>query len=50
VATPRLAADLGAFLGEATGATSRVEVHSHEEYPFHLAGDYQHKPVYHPVS
>ncbi|MDH3725067.1 MAG: hypothetical protein OER93_04890 [Thermoleophilia bacterium] len=49
VATPRLAADLGAFLGEATGATSRVKVHAHAEYPFHLAGDYQHKPTYHPV-
>jgi phenylacetate-coenzyme A ligase PaaK-like adenylate-forming protein len=50
VATPRLAADLGAFLGEATGRTSRVALHSHADYPYHLAGDFQHKPTYHALA
>ena len=47
IATPRLASGLNAFLSDMTRTTSRVVVHAHDAYPFHLAGDYQHKPTYH---
>lgn len=46
VPTPRLAADLGTFLADVTGCPWHVEVHAHDSYPFHLPGDFQHKPVY----
>jgi hypothetical protein len=29
-----------------TGRPAHVFLHHHREYPFHLAGDYQHKPRY----
>lgn len=47
IATPQLAADLGAFLADVTGTTCRVAVHARDDYPFHLPGDHQHKPAYH---
>lgn len=50
IATPGLAADLGAFLDDVTGAACEVEIHAHDDYPFHLAGDYQHKPTYQAAS
>lgn len=50
IATPRLAADLGAFLGEVTRTSCRIAVHAHDDYPFHLSGDYQHKPTYQAAS
>lgn len=46
IATPRLAADLGAFLGDVAGTAVRVVVHPYDAYPFHQPGDYQHKPAY----
>jgi phenylacetate-CoA ligase len=50
IATPGLAADLSAFLTEAAGMPTTVELHSYRDYPYHLAGDFQRKPVYHAVS
>lgn len=49
-ATPRLAAGLAAFLSDVTGTSCRVAVHTHHDYPFHLAGDFQHKPAYHAMA
>ncbi|CAN5922379.1 hypothetical protein BH23ACT10_BH23ACT10_11460 [soil metagenome] len=46
IATPRLAADFGAFLDDVTGTTCGVAVHLHDDYPFHQPGDLQHKPTY----
>jgi phenylacetate-CoA ligase len=47
VATPNLEADWVQFLHELTGADCTVAIHEHDRYPFHAAGDFQHKPVYH---
>jgi phenylacetate-CoA ligase len=44
--TPRLAADLGAYLSTVVGVTSRVSVHQFRDYPYHLPGDFQHKTLY----
>ncbi len=33
-------------LTESTGAHFTVSVHAYDRYPFHEAGDFQHKPVY----
>lgn len=43
---PGLASDIERFLEGATGRPARTFLHHHREYPFHLAGDYQHKPRY----
>ncbi|MEW6582327.1 MAG: hypothetical protein AB1416_06165, partial [Actinomycetota bacterium] len=43
---PGLTADLERFLEAASGAVGHVFLHHHREYPFHLPGDYQHKPRY----
>jgi hypothetical protein len=43
---PGLAADLERFLEVSSGRPGQVFLHHHREYPFHLAGDYQHKPRY----
>ena len=43
---PGLTVDLERFLEAASGAVGHVFLHHHREYPFHLAGDYQHKPRY----
>lgn len=50
VPTPRLDADLRSFLREVTGADGEVRLHAHDSYPYHAAGDFQHKPVYHGVK
>jgi hypothetical protein len=47
---PGLTADLERFLEAASGAVGHVFLHHHREYPFHLAGDYQHKPRYAPTT
>jgi phenylacetate-CoA ligase len=46
VARPGLAADLERFVQAAAGSAGTVTLHNHREYPFHLAGDFQHKPRY----
>lgn len=46
VATPNLATDVAAQLATLIGVTSTVTIHPHADYPFHLAGDFQHKPRY----
>jgi phenylacetate-coenzyme A ligase PaaK-like adenylate-forming protein len=43
---PGLVGDLEQFLHVVTGRPAHVFLHHHREYPFHLAGDYQHKPRY----
>lgn len=43
---PGLTADLQRFLEVATGRPGEVLLHHYREYPFHLAGDFQHKPRY----
>ena len=48
-ARPGLSHDLEHFLAAATGVPGEAIVHGHREYPFHLAGDYQHKPHYAPT-
>jgi phenylacetate-CoA ligase len=50
VATPGLAADLGAFVSGVARTSCRVAVHAHDAYPYHLPGDYQHKPRYHAMA
>ena len=30
----------------AAGAPAEVVIHSYRDYPYHEAGDYQHKPAY----
>jgi len=50
IPTPRLASDLSSFLGDVARSACRVEIHPHDDYPFHAAGDYQHKPIYHSVT
>jgi phenylacetate-CoA ligase len=45
-AGPGIAAALRAVASTAAGVTARVEVHEYREYPFHEAGDFQHKPAY----
>lgn len=45
-ARPNLSADLARFVETTTGRPGQVLLHHHREYPFHLAGDYQHKPRY----
>lgn len=47
VATPNLEADWVRFLHGLTGTACAVAIHDHDRYPFHAAGDFQHKPVYH---
>lgn len=46
VPTPQLAAGLRTFLQEIGDRPGQVELHPYESYPFHEAGDFQHKPVY----
>ena len=43
---PRLAESLGALLAATAGAAGAVHVHGYRDYPFHEAGDFQHKPRY----
>ena len=47
VATPNLEGDWAQFLHELIGADCAVAIHEHDRYPFHAAGDFQHKPIYH---
>jgi phenylacetate-coenzyme A ligase PaaK-like adenylate-forming protein len=47
VATPGLVPQLTRWLAQAAGAPGRVVLHEHRAYPYHLAGDFQHKPHYH---
>ena len=48
VPTPDLEDALGNFLSRLVGGSAHAIVHPHGEYPFHTAGDFQHKPVYAP--
>lgn len=41
-----LAQSLGALVSAAAGAAGRAELHPLRTYPFHDAGDFQHKPAY----
>ena len=50
VATPGLAADLAAFVSDVARTSCRVAMHAHDAYPYHLPGDYQHKPTYHAMA
>ncbi len=47
IPTPGLHADMRRFVREITGVDGDVRLHAHDSYPFHAAGDFQHKPVYH---
>ncbi|HAM20698.1 MAG TPA: hypothetical protein DCQ04_00180 [Actinobacteria bacterium] len=49
VATPNLDADWHRFMHELAGVDCTVVIHSYDRYPFHEAGDFQHKPIYHGV-
>lgn len=42
----RLARALAALVSAAAGAEGRAELHGLRAYPFHHAGDFQHKPAY----
>lgn len=44
--TPRMAELLAADLGTPAGAPADITLHEAASYPFHEAGDYQHKPRY----
>ena len=50
VATPNLDADWHRFMHELAGVDCTVVIHGYDRYPFHEAGDFQHKPIYHGVS
>lgn len=43
---PGIVPALRAVATTAAGVTARVEVHEYRAYPFHEAGDFQHKPAY----
>lgn len=43
---PGLTSELERFVASIAGRDVTVMLHHHREYPFHLAGDYQHKPRY----
>ena len=45
-AAPRLEDSLADLTRAVTGAPVRVHAHGYREYPYHEAGDFQHKPVY----
>lgn len=38
---------IATMIDELTQTPCAVMLHSHDAYPFHVAGDFQHKPVYH---
>lgn len=44
--TPRMAELIAADLAVTGGQPARIEIHASSSYPFHEAGDYQHKPRY----
>lgn len=44
--SPGLVQALAEMAGAAAGVTALVRVHEYREYPFHEAGDFQHKAVY----
>jgi phenylacetate-CoA ligase len=43
---PRLECHLSELITGTTGAPARVRIHGYRDYPFHDAGDFQHKPAY----
>lgn len=43
---PGIESALGHTTSAATGRTAAVVVHAYRDYPFHEAGDFQHKPLY----
>jgi phenylacetate-CoA ligase len=43
---PRLERHLSELIGATTGVPVQVQIHAYRDYPFHDAGDFQHKPVY----
>lgn len=45
-ADARLERFLGGLISSAAGVPGRVRVHAARAYPFHEAGDFQHKPTY----
>ncbi|MFP5451004.1 MAG: hypothetical protein ACLGG9_04545 [Thermoleophilia bacterium] len=43
---PRLESHLSELIAATTGAPVQVQIHRYRDYPFHDAGDFQHKPAY----
>ena len=43
---PTIEAALGHMATVAAGAPARVTIHGYRDYPYHEAGDFQHKPTY----
>ena len=44
--TPGMEAALSLMTRVVAGVPARVTIHSYREYPYHEAGDFQHKPTY----